>query len=371
MPRKYTKKLIVAMNERQFVRVIDGEEVLVKPLPDSDTIGAMDRRLYKMSRLTPILVKFIPKKTIKTAESHQILEGVRILFNKVNSTPIVDEKVETEVFEVQVKDGTMITVTKFESEHTLENAPVLYYIHGGGFFAGSTDVVADALKLIVVNTGIIIYSVDYRLAPEYPYPIGHQDVYTGLQWVHEHTKQHGGDPANIFVAGDSAGGNLAAYCSNRNINEGTNLIKGQLLLYPTVNIGGVSDTYVDFSWDKIAVYKKHKKVIAPGLKMFAGAIERLGDILDVSDEEAMTQYITPYLEVSPQSPVSFITVGEHDFLTVETIAYARKLKKAGVHTETILYNGVGHAYLDQIGHLPQAEDCAIEMGKFILKHSGR
>ena len=68
-------------------------------------------------------------------------------------------------------------------------------------------------------------------------------------------------------------------------------------------------------------------------------------------------------------PPTFITVGEHDFLKPECLAYASKLTKSGVQTETILYKGFGHAYGDNVGVYPQSEDCAIEMGKFILKYS--
>lgn len=142
-----------------------------------------------------------------------------------------------------------------------------------------------------------------------------------------------------------------------------------MLLYPTVNMGGVSDPHVNFSLDKVEIYDKQKKVIIPTLTMLDSLSDGLGQILGTQD--LMTQYLTPYMEVSSKSPVSFVTVGEHDFLAVETLAYARKLRKAGVHTETYLYRGMGHAYIDHIGNYPQAEDCAIEMGNFILKHSER
>lgn len=67
-------------------------------------------------------------------------------------------------------------------------------------------------------------------------------------------------------------------------------------------------------------------------------------------------------------PPTFIAVGQHDFLYIECLAYAKKLHDAGVDTKVVVYNGMGHAYGDNIGVYPQSEDCAIEMGKFIMKN---
>lgn len=369
MARKYSMKLLDDMVKRQYVELIDGEEVTIKPIPDSDIPGAMDPRLYASMKKTALIMKFIPKRFMKIDFSPKSIERLRKMFNSIDSTPTVEEPIDIKSFTVKANDDYEIPMKRFTSKHTLENAPVLYFIHGGGFFAGHTGVIAEAMKMIAANTGIIIYACDYRLAPENPYPIGHKDVYSCLEWIFKNTQSEGGDPSNIFVGGDSAGGNLTAYCANRNIDEGTDIVKGQLLLYPTVNMGGVSDPYVDFSLDKVAIYEKQSSVITPSLTMMGELGGGLAEILGTSD--VMTKYLTPYMDVSPKSPVSFISVGEHDGLVIETLAYARKLKQAGVETETFMYRGMGHAYIDQIGNYPQGEDCAIEMGKFILKHSGR
>lgn len=99
--------------------------------------------------------------------------------------------------------------------------------------------------------------------------------------------------------------------------------------------------------------------------MVGGMSEVLGT------KEIHSKYLSPYVDVSPDYPSTFITVGEHDFLMIECLAYAAKLTKKGVDTETVLYRGLGHAYGDNVGVYPQSEDLAIEMGNFILKHSGK
>lgn len=211
MSRKYSIELVSAIQKKQYVDKIDGEDVIIKPIPDCDIPGAMDPRLYKSMKKMAFILRFLPKGLIKMDNSPKSIERLRKMFNSVDSTPTVTAPIDIEAFTIKANDGYDIPMKKFESKHTLDNAPILYFIHGGGFFGGSSDVVSEALKMIVDNTGIIAYAIDYRLAPENPYPNGHEDCYSGLEWIHANTKSQGGDPNNIFVAGDSAGGNLTAY----------------------------------------------------------------------------------------------------------------------------------------------------------------
>lgn len=249
--------------------------------------------------------------------------------------------------------------------------PVLYYIHGGGFFGGHPGVVEQLVKMIVEKANVVAFSIDYRLAPENPYPKGHEDCYEGLKWIYQHCQEYGGHPHQIFVAGDSAGGNLTQYCTTRDFEEQGHMVKGQMLLYPTVNMAGIDDPYAHWSIDKYHIHPKHKKVIEMSLNMMGGDTglsSLIGDILKTKDIK--NKYLTPYMMDLHGMPPTMVTVGQHDFLYVECLAYAKKLVDANVDTTTIVYKGMGHAYGDNIGVYPQSEDCAIEMSQFILKHAG-
>ena len=94
---------------------------------------------------------------------------------------------ETEIFIEQrtavAEDGYNIPVRIYRKNQAEQNKPILYYIHGGGFFAGSPDVVEESVKMLVDKTGICAVSVDYRIAPENPYPTGHNDCFAALKWV--------------------------------------------------------------------------------------------------------------------------------------------------------------------------------------------
>ncbi|WP_099224415.1 alpha/beta hydrolase [Listeria costaricensis] len=366
MSRKYEQQLVTAIKEKAYHTTRRGVDIIVKPIPDFDEKGAMDPRLLKSSKKMSLMMKFMPKSLMKMDSSPKSIQRLRKIFNHVDSTEIISSGFKRDNRTVKADDGYEIPISIFKSDTPLENAPILYFIHGGGFFAGSTDVVAEALKLFVTTTNMIAVGVDYRLAPENPYPAGHNDCYTVLKWLGDNAEAIGGDARNIFVGGDSAGGNLTLYCSNRSLEDGLNLVRGQLLFYPTVNMGGVKDADTAFSITDIDIYPKHEKYIKPGIEMFSQATNSLSDLLGTT--EVMTKYLTPYMDVSKDSPVTFISSGEHDFLTIESLAYAKKLNQLGVETTFTYYCGLGHAYLDHIGNYPQAEDCVADIGEFIKKN---
>lgn len=367
MTRKYDMALVDKIKEKQYQIKRRDVAITVKPIPDCDITGAMDPRLYQTQKKISLLMKFMPKSLMKFDASPKSIKRLRKMFNSVDATPIVEEKIAEMNFTVKAEDGYEIPMIRFQTETPIENSPVLYFIHGGGFFAGSIDVIREALRLFVSQTNMIAVSIDYRLAPENPYPIGHKDCYSGLRWLADHVTEWGGDPQSIFVAGDSAGGNLTAYCSNRDIEEKRQDVCGQILLYPTLNMGGIKDQYTEFDINRdVAMYKKHESVIRPTIEIFSGMTSGLSEILGT--DNVMNKYLTPYMSVSEKMPPTMITSGEHDFLTFESLAYAKKLVDLGVDTTVTIYNGMGHAYIDQIGNFPQAEDCIYDMVDFVRKN---
>lgn len=100
--------------------------------------------------------------------------------------------------------------------------------------------------------------------------------------------------------------------------------------------------------------------------MFGGMTDGLEPLLGTKDIK--NDYLNPYTRDPKKNPPTFVTVGEHDYLKLETLGYAAKLHKAGVETKAVLYKGMGHAYFDNTGVYPQCEDCIEEMAKFVLEH---
>lgn len=372
MDKKYSDALLKKIQEKQYVTQINGIDVLMKPIPDCDEEGMMDPRLYQDNKKMALMMRIMPKCLLKMDTSEKGIENLRKMFNEVKSLAVTSEHIEIIDQCIKGKDMNEIPLRIYRPSKRYEKLPVLYYIHGGGFFGGHMGVVEQLVKMIVEKFDLIAVSINYRLAPENPYPKGHEDCYEGLKWIYEHISEFGGDKEKIFVAGDSAGGNLTQYCTTRDLEDKNYHIKGQLLLYPTVNMGGIDDEYVHWSLDKYHLHPKHKKVVTTMLQMMGGdngMTSMLGDILGTKD--IMNPYLTPYRMDLKGMPPTFVTVGEHDFLYIECLAYARKLCLTGVNTKTVVYKGMGHAYGDNIGVYPQSEDCAIEMGNFIMEHIGR
>lgn len=365
MERKYSHELLEKLSQRQVVKQINGIEVLVKRLPDSDELGEMDARLHKDMKAQLAIMKLMPKGLIKMDASPKSIATLRKMFNATKSIPVVTADLDIKNTTIKAADGADIPIRIYRSKEQKQNSPVLLYFHGGGFFGGSVEVVDEAMKLICSNEKIPIVSVNYRLAPENPYPTGHEDCYSALKWLYSNAESIGAAKEKIVVSGDSAGGNLTLYCSMKDRESGAGMVRAQMLLYPTVNMGGIEDDLVKWGLDKYDIAKKHKSAIETTLITFGSSTANLGEILGVKDVK--NPYLTPYMADLTNMPPTLVTVGEHDFLRVECLAFAVKLSKAGVKTKTILYNGFGHAYIDNIGVYPQSEDCAIEMGKYIME----
>lgn len=367
MERKYSQELLELIAKRQKTVQMNGFPVLVKNLPDSDEKGAMDPRLYAASKMMGLMMKVLPKGMLKMDASPKGIVKLRKMFNGVKSIPIVTSEIAITHKSITGVDGNKIPLCIYKPVGCVEGSPVLLYFHGGGFFGGSPDVVEELVKVIVEREKIPAVSVDYRLAPENPFPAGHSDCFSALEWLYANAASIGADKNKITVSGDSAGGNLAIYCAIKDKELGTQMVRAQMLLYPTVNMGGIDDPIAHWDISKYEISPKQKSLLLPMISMMSSTGNMMGDILGVKDVKI--PYLTPYMADLAGLPPTLVTVGEHDGLMVECMALAAKLQKAGVKTKTILYRGFGHAYGDNIGVYPQSEDCAIEMGKFIRENS--
>lgn len=141
----------------------------------------MDNRLYEDSKGMLKMLKFMPSGMLKMDTSEKGIKKLREMFNGIKSVPVVESKINIQKHVVTMKDGVLIDVYQYTNENTTKDTPVLYYIHGGEFFDGHHGVVEESLKLMCEKFGFNIFSVDYRLAPENPYPTGHEDCYEVLK----------------------------------------------------------------------------------------------------------------------------------------------------------------------------------------------
>jgi acetyl esterase len=139
---------------------------------------------------------------------------------------IARTKLITGRFEVNSPNGS-VTVWSYRPEGTAEGLPVFVYFHGGGWLGGSVEVVENVCRAIVDRAHCVALNVDYRLAPEHPFPEGLEDCRAVAEWSVVHAKEIGGDPSQVVLAGDSSGGNLATVCTLLAKEAGRSVYRGR------------------------------------------------------------------------------------------------------------------------------------------------
>ncbi|WP_338452744.1 alpha/beta hydrolase [Niallia oryzisoli] len=208
--------------------------------------------------------------------------------------------------------------------------PVFVYYHGGGWVLGDLDVIDPILRSVTNSTECLVVSVDYRLAPEYKFPIPAEDCYAATKWVSENIAIYNGDPSRIAVGGDSAGGNLAAVVPLMAKDRGGPSIAYQVLLYPVTNFSFNTQSYLENGKDHY--------LETSAMHWFANQYLN-------NEEDKYNPYASPLLadDVSGLPPALIITA-EYDVLRDEGEAYATRLKEAGVPVEQTRYDGQIHGF---------------------------
>ena len=206
--------------------------------------------------------------------------------------------------------------------------PVVVYFHGGGFVIGSIATHDGVCRDLASESGAIVASVDYRLAPEHPFPAAVEDCWAALEWVHAHAGTFGGDPSRLAVAGDSAGGTLAAVTAMLAGERGGPTLRCQLLVYPGV---GVTE-------DQASVQDNAEGY----LLTLRDIVWFMGHYLGPDGDEQNPRFDPIYAtDLSRVAPAHVITC-EYDPLRDGGQAYAARLRADGVPVTDRCYEGLIH-----------------------------
>lgn len=246
-------------------------------------------------------------------------------------------------------DGSRLPVRIYRpvAANTTDRLPLIVNFHGGGFVAGNPRQSEWWTSTIAAGVGAVVVSVDYRLAPEHPYPAATQDCYAATVWAVEHAAELGADPARLAVMGDSAGANLAAVVALLARDRGGPAIALQVLIYPVVEM--VEEFPSERQHPNRPVLTKADMDSATGLYFF-GVDPALAAEAHASPLRARHDGLSPAL----------IQTAEYDPLRDQGSTYADALRAAGVAVRLTNYVDAVHGYVSVPGLVPAARQAVTE-----------
>jgi acetyl esterase len=246
--------------------------------------------------------------------------------------------------------GREMAVRVYRPEGSRGTLPVVVYFHGGGFVMGTLETHDPYCRGLTTEAGVMVVSVDYRLAPEHKFPAGVEDCFAATEWVLAHVEELGGDGQRVFVAGDSAGATMATVAAlllrDKIVKDkGVKTLAGQILLYPVTQ-------YCDPPTVSYVEMAQGYGLTRKGMEWLWG--QYLNDPSEAKDFRA-----APLMAESLAGlPRAFVVTAEYDVLRDEGQAYARRMEAEGVDVTHVFAEGMNHAFAasaDEFPFLPQAK----------------
>lgn len=244
------------------------------------------------------------------------------------------------VADVPIRHGGVTTMLRLYDPRRPDGACCLVWLHGGGFTTGNLETHDTLCRRLADLSGQVVVSVDYRLAPENPYPAALDDCYAAVTWAASQTGAIGARSGRIAVGGSSAGGNLAAAVALRAAEEGRPALAWQVLVYPAV------DATMDLL--QRAPHGEGYQLTASMMRAYWG--HYIGGHADPRDKLLSPLHAPSLAGVAP----AHVVVAEYDPLAPEVEAYAARLARAGRLAALSRYAGVMHGFFAQAGPLAAA-----------------
>lgn len=228
--------------------------------------------------------------------------------------------------------------------------PAVVFFHGGGFVCGNVACYDGLVRRIAKETGAAVFSVEYRLAPEHPFPIPLDDCHTAVQWVVANAEELGIDGERVAVAGDSAGGNLSAAIALRARIDGPPL-RAQVLVYPVID-PACDTTSMDDN--------------ASGYLLTADAMREMWSFYmrGGANPEDTFLAVDKAADLSGLPPALVLTA-EYDPLRDEGEHYAQLLDGFDVETKLVRYDGMIHGFLGMREIVPESNQAVAEIAAFL------
>ncbi|MDT4908122.1 MAG: acetyl esterase [Pseudonocardiales bacterium] len=245
----------------------------------------------------------------------------------------------------RLPDGTVLPLRIYRPRVAGEEPlPVVVNFHGGGWVSGDPMQSEWWCSSVSAQAGVVVVSVDYRLAPEHPFPTAAEDSYAATLWVTEHADELRVDGSRVAVMGDSAGGNLSAVVSLMARDRGTPQIALQVLIYPSVEL---IETFPSEDENEFAPILGKADLTAFSA-LYRGA------------DDGTDPYGSPLRGKHHDLPPALIQTAEHDPLRDHGTVYAVALRSAGVEVRLTNYVDAVHGYISLPGVVPAARQALAE-----------
>ncbi|WP_066899915.1 alpha/beta hydrolase [Streptobacillus notomytis] len=311
-------------------------------------------------------VKYINKLRIKESKKRELKEFSSKLEKLRYETWAPNIDITTTHIKTEIENITGVRVIKY-SKDLEDKDNLIIYFHGGAYFAGSTDLVHNSCKYIAEQTNVTVISVDYSLAPEFPYPIAINEGYRILKYLENEYK-------NIYLCGDSAGGGLATSVCIKDIEAESNIAKGLILYYPVLLIDLNDSCRDDFVWDIKEYNIDENSIDKQAIKL---SILYLKDIMPfiremyIKTEESKDNYLISQIN-APDSllkkfPKTLIFTSEYDYLRLEAEYFYKRLRENKIDSKCIRYLGEVHAFISKTGYNSNIIDSVNEIKEFVWK----
>jgi acetyl esterase len=282
-------------------------------------------------RINPALVpnlEMFPELDLR----QEYLPAIREGSDQMRPPAPVDESISVSDEVIAGADGNRLQLRIYLPKSTKEALPALLWIHGGGYILGSYNDDDDLCMSFVKEANCVVFSVDYRLAPEHPYPAPIEDCYSALKWMADNPDSLNINRDQIGVAGASAGGGLTAALTLLARDRQYPSICFQMPLYPMIddrnNTPSANEITEGMIWNQ--------KTNEAGWRMYLG---------DLYGTDNIPSYAAPArAEDYSNLPYTYTCVGQLDPFRSETLTYVSKLAEAGVDVEFHLYPGAYHGF---------------------------
>jgi acetyl esterase len=286
-----------------------------------------------------VLEQYFPR-VVELDDAEQIREAEQAM----PTAPVRDEVAAVEDRTVPGPEGDL-PVRIYHPDLPGKTAPGVVFFHGGGWVHCGLDTHDGACRRIATAIGAVVVSVDYRLAPEHAFPAATEDAYAATVWVADHAVELGIDPEHLAVAGDSAGGNLAAVVALMARDRGGPPLAFQLLVYPVIDSSPDRNDRPSRSENAVGYF-----LTLPQMEWYRAQY--------VPEERAGSDpYVSPHLAPSLEGlPPACIVTAEMDLLRDEGEAYGHALETAGVPVTIHRAPGMFHGFFNMDAALGDAQD---------------